>query len=152
MYFPIYFKRQKGAVSQDPALGVATDPAPVFGTAALARTDTILNAKIGGVGNQIQRVAVGYWFSGGSGADLTATLWAFDRNSACWYKAATGTLKDGEVTYFRVPYLADPPQTAANMSKPSSGGGEYYLSVADPGVGAGNGVYHFVMGPDTAQF
>lgn len=156
MRFPVYFKRQKGAVVVDPAittLGVGSDAVPTVATKGeIAGHDNVLVAKVAGIGNSIRRVAVGYWFSAGSGAALTATLWVFDRNSEKWFMASTGTLTDGQLTYFRVPYLADPPQTSANMSSPTSGGVEYMLSVADPGAGAANGVYHFVMGPDTGNF
>lgn len=157
MRFPTYFKRQKGTTDPDtttvPLLGVGTDAVPAFATKGEeAGRSNVMLAKVGGIGNAIHRVAVGYWFSGGSGADLTATLWVYDSNSEKWYECSTGTLKDGTLTYFRVPYLADPPQTGANLSTPTSGAAQYMLSVADPGVGAGNGVYHFVMGPDTSQF
>ncbi len=156
MRFPVYFKRQKGAVSADAAiltLGVGSDPIPTVATKGEeAGKSNVLSAKVGGIGNAIQRIAVGYWFSEGSGVALTATLWVFDRNSEKWFEVSTGTLNDGQITYFRAPYLADPPQTSANMQNPTSGGAEYMLSVADPGSGAASGVYHFVMGPDTAQF
>lgn len=133
----------------------ADDVAPAFSSVPeppASDKDNVLNVKVGGVGNTVHRVAVGYRFddgAAGAGADLTAALWCYDHLSEQWYKASTGTLKDGEVTYFKVPCLADPPQTTANMGRPGNGG-QYMLVVADPLTG--DGTYHFVMGADTAQF
>lgn len=154
MRFQTYFTRQKGGVTPDPVLGAASDPEPTFATNTppAADDDNLLLAKVGGIGNPVQRVAVGYWYSAGGGVDLTAKLWVWDSASEKWYLAGTGTLKDGQLTYFRTPVLADPPQTSANLGKPSAGGMACMLTVADPGGGALAGVYHFVMGADVALF
>lgn len=149
MRFQTYFTRRKGAGS---GTLLGADTAPVFGTGApQANKDNVCATKVAGVGNAIQRMAVGVRYEGaGAPIALTAVLWAFDHASKQWYQASTGTLTDGQLTYMRIPTLADAPQTAANMGNPSAGGGEFMLVVADGATG--DGVYHFVMGPDTAQF
>lgn len=152
MNFHTYFKRRVGpSPAEVPALGAATDPEPAFDAGVDANKDSFFIAKVGGVGNPIQRVAIGYRFSGGAGLALVAKLWAYDRNSKQWYLAASGNLADGALTYLRVPCLADPPQTQANLTRPTAGGIECLVTIADPG-GLGNGTYHFVVGADTAQF
>lgn len=152
MRFQTYFTRRKGA-GAGTLLGADTAPAfaPPGGAAPQADKDNVCAFKVAGVGNAINRLAVGMRYEGaGAPIALNATVWAYDRLSQQWYKAATGTLTDGEISYFRIPSLADAPQTAANLSNPSAGGGEIMLVVADGATG--DGVYHFVMGPDTAEF
>jgi|SRR5579859_4343640 len=160
-----HFIRQKGGGTSDPVLGSASDPAPTFADGE-NKQDTSsppkplwqgnkLYVKIGGVGNPPRRIVVGYRFDdgmGSAGADLTnVSLWAYEATTQKWYECSTGTLKDGQFTYFRAPYAADPPQTQSNLSR-SQGGVEFLLIVPDPGGGAANGTYHFVMGPDLAEF
>ncbi len=150
MRFHQYFTRviNAGASRDD----FAADTAPAFLASPAppaADKDNVLNVKVGGIGNTVHRVAVGYRLAAGSGPDMPANLWCYDHLSEQWYKCSTGTLKDGEITYFKVPYLADPPQTGGNMGRPT-GGGQYMLVVTDPVTG--DGTYHFVMGADLAQF
>jgi len=152
MNFQVFKRRVGASPATISVLGTATDPIPLVTTKAAPGKDNVLQAKVGGVGNAIHRVACGYWYEGaGVAVDCAAALWIYDRGSEKWYQAASGTLRSGELTFFRVPYLADPPQTNANLTKPTSGGGEYMLVVASPG-GAPDGTYHFVMGADTSQF
>ena len=60
MFFPVYFKRQKGAVDSDPAilaLGVTSDPVPTVATEGPFGSN-VLSSKVGGIGNAIHRLAV----------------------------------------------------------------------------------------------
>jgi hypothetical protein len=160
MFFPTHFKRQKGGGTSDPVLGAASDPAPVFADgenkvsgATPLWVGAKLGVKIGGIGNPIRRIAVGYRFDDGAagvGVNLTnVTLWIFDKEMGKWFQCSTGTLVDGQITYFRAPYLADPPQTQANLQKME--GGCLFLLIVPDNAGA-NGTYHFLMGPDLAEF
>lgn len=151
MFFPVYFKRKKGAGPADiPDLGSDTDPT-VSTKAKTANADNVASVKVGGVGNAIHRIAIGYWYEGGGAAvTLPVKIWAYDRNSEKWYQAASGTLTNGQLTYLRNPYLADPPQTSSNMSRPTAGGGEILIVIADNT--SPDGTCHFVAGPDTGQF
>lgn len=159
MRFLKSFKRQKGSASTDPVLGLTTDPAPLYSanpSAPSANKDNVMSFKTGGIGNAIKRVAIGYRFSAGSGVALTATLWVYEKLTEQWYQASTGTLNDGQLTYFKVPVPADGPQNTANgtaaMLAPTAGGVDCLLSVADPGAGAAVGVYIFTMAPDLSEF
>jgi hypothetical protein len=159
MYFPVYFKRKTGATPASvPDLGTGTDPLPVFSTNFGNDgkwPDALLSSKTNGIGNPIKRVAVGYQFddgADGTSVDLAVTLWAFDHNSGHWYQADSGTLKQGQLTYLKAPYLADPPPTHQNQLKPTPGGQELLIVVADPGMSAVDGTYHFVAGPDLSDF
>lgn len=153
MNFPTYFKRRVGAAPASvPVLGSATDPAPTFANPTSPGPGKTNNCSVsvGGIGNPIHRLAVGYHYEGGgTGIDLTADVWTYDTETSKWFKCSTGTLKNGEITYFRVPYLMPPPQTS--LTKPTSGGATYQIVIADPG-GTSDGVYHFVAGPDVGSF
>lgn len=154
MRFPTLFRRQKGSASSDPALG---DSEPTISTGAPAsNADNVLVAKVGSIGNPSHRIAIGFRFDpnggGGTTGTLTAKVWAYDSNSEKWYLCGSATLTDGQLSFVRVPYIADPPQTSGNLGKPTSGGATYLITVADPGAGSGTGIYTFVAGPDLAIF
>lgn len=155
MRFQTYFKRGVGGTSADPAFSVDGDPSfgdppPDDGHDSALYVAT----QRSGIGNPVRRIAVGYRFDGGgagTGKDAPVKLWAFDRRSMQWYLAASGTLKDGELTYLKCPALSDPPQTSGNMNVPTAGGGEFLIVVTEP-ASADNGTYHFVAGPDLADY
>lgn len=148
MRFPVYFKRSV-TLTNNPVLGTGTDPVPTIATASEKNKDNILSHRLN---KPIQRVAVGYWFepsAAGSPVTLPVEIWVFDETSGFWFKASSGTLTSGALTFLRIPSLADPPQTAANLSQPGHGF-DAMIVVADNSGAAGT--YHFVAGPDTAQF
>ncbi len=154
MRFPTYFKRGKNTPAAGPAIG--SDTAPTFGSGHVTSTtpgsnrDNIMASRIAGVGNPIARLAVGYWYEGGGVAvTLPVTAWVWDANSAQWYQAASGTLTNGQITYLKIPVLADPPPTQANIGAPGAGGVEVLIVVADNT--SPDGTLHFVAGPDTAE-
>ncbi len=150
MRFHVYFRRRKGS-GTDPLLGSDTEPTFAAPVPPTAGKDIVLATKVGGIGNSIHRVVVGYRYEGvGSPTVLTAKLWAYDRRIGQWFLASSGSLTDGQLTYFRAPCLADPPQTNDNLGHPSSGGGEFMLTVADNA--SPDGVHHFLMSPDNATF
>lgn len=148
MRFPVYFKRQKGA-GPNPAIG--SDAVPVVTTEhGNTSKDNVLQLRISGLAVAVARIAVGFWYEGaGAAAVLPVTVWVWDSNSSKWYKASSGSLTNGEITYLKLPVLADPPQTSANMGNPNAGGVEAMIVIADNAIG--DGVLHVVAGPDTAQ-
>lgn len=148
MRFPVYFKRQKGA-GANPAIGTDTAPTVTDGHGSSSK-DNVLAARVSGREISIARLAVGFWYEGaGAATVLPVTVWVWDTNSEKWYKASSGSLTNGEITYLKLPVLADPPQTSANMGTPNAGGFEAMIVVADNAIG--DGVLHFVAGPDTSQ-
>lgn len=145
MRFPTYFKRQIGAASSDPLLG--SDAKPTVATRSLKNLTNEVSHKLS---RPTQRIAIGYWYEGGgAGADLPVTVHVYDEKSERWYQTGSGTLKSGEITYVKMSVLDDPPQTATNILQPQHGF-DALIVVAD-NTGA-TGVYHFVAGPDAAQF
>lgn len=154
MRFPLYFKRAKGAGITDPLLGSDTTP-----TVASDRV-TFSNGGTGNKGSNVfshklqrplERVAIGWWYEGGGAApaNLPVAIWVWDDTSSHWFKAASGTLTNGVLTYLQCPSLCDPPAIAANMSFPQHG--VDVMVVVGDNAGA-DGVYHFVAGPDSAFF
>lgn len=149
MRFPVYFKRRKGAGAL-PLLG--SDPTPTFASSpprtAAPEDGNLLSHKLQ---RPLKRVAVGYWYEGaGAISTLPVALWAFDTASERWYKADSGTLANGEISYFTVPALLDPPTTTANLGTPQNGV-DVLIVVGDNAL-AGDGTFHFVAGPDAANY
>lgn len=145
MRFPVYFKRQKGSVSTDPVLG--SDSAPTVSSGPQKNKPHILSHKMT---RPMKRVDVGYWYEGaGTAVTLSVALWVFDENSLKWYLASTGTLTNGQITYLRCPFLADPPPTSVNLNNPSHGTDVMIIVSDNSGP---DGVYHFVAGPDSVEF
>jgi hypothetical protein len=147
MRFGLYFKRQLGGGTTDPLLG--SDTAPTVSTTRIQK-DCVFATKVPPQARPTQRLAIGYWYEGGGGAvDIPVTIWAWEETSGKYYKASTGTLKSGEIAYFRMPCPGQLPQTQANLATPASGV-DAFIQVAN-NTGA-NGTFHFVVGADDAQF
>lgn len=144
MRFPVYFKRRVGA-GTDPVLG--TDATPVVSTPPMQGKDNILSHRLQ---RPLKRIAIGYWYEGvGVAVTLPVAIWTLDENSGKWFKAAAGTLTNGEMTYLRNPSLADPPQVQANLAVPGHGATVMIVIADNTGP---TGTYHFVVGPDSSEF
>lgn len=157
MRFPVYFKRDCGGANHgNPAIG--SDSPPTFtsdreniAAGQAIRQDTILAHKLQ-FDRPTNRIAIGYWFDASNPVTLPCDVWVWDSKSGHWYKAGSGTLTSGQLTYVRIPYLADPPQTQAlnpNLDAPNQGL-LAMLVVSDNTAPAGTA--HIVAGPDSAIF
>lgn len=142
MQFPVYFKRRVGA-GNDPVLG--SDSAPIV-TTPKKSGDNVMSHKLS---RPMKRIAVGYWTDAAAPVTLPVSIWVWDAASEKWYRADAGTLTNGQVTYLKCPSLCDPPQTQANLKNPQHGV-DVLIIVSDNT--ATTGTYHFVAGPDAADF
>jgi hypothetical protein len=149
MRFQKTFRRVKPATPPGTTLG--GDSLPAGGPAQ--SSDAIIGARVQGFGQHPpERIVVGCKYTGaGPFVDLNVELWVWDSETASWFKAATGTLKQDELLYLRCPFLVERPQTQANIGTPTSGGTDAYVLVKDPGAAA-DGAYLFGVGADAASF
>jgi hypothetical protein len=153
MRFPVIFTRGKGAGAPTPTLG-SGDTTPTVSSKYIdyvdpssGKGDNVLHHKLQ---RPMNRVAVGYWYTGvGTAADLPVTIWVWDAASEHWYEAASGTLKNGQLTYLKCASLCDPPQVQANLGQPQHGV-DVLVIISDNS--SGDGTYTFVVGPDSAFF
>jgi hypothetical protein len=154
MRFPVYFKRDAGGASNgNPTLG--DDDAPTFSSTRDESTpgdpfltDCMLAHKLQ-FDRPTNRIAVGYWFDGMSPVTLPCDLWVWDSKSEKWYKAASGTLTSGALTYIRIPYLADSPATQSNFDVPNQ---SLLVMLVVSDNSEPSGTVHIVAGPDSAIF
>jgi hypothetical protein len=144
MRFPVYFKRRLGAGTL--AL-LGSDTKPTFATPPKKAGDNVLSHKLQ---RPMRRVAIGYWYEGaGVVPNLPVSIWAWDDTSEKFYQADSGILTNGEITYLTCLSLADPPTTTVNLDFPQHG---IDLLIVVENAGGGDGTYHFVAGPDTANY
>jgi hypothetical protein len=149
MRFPTIFKRILPATAGTKTLG--TDTVPGAGVPPDSSADNLLVAKNNNInGWPVHRVAVTYFTDAGAPIDLTAKMYFYEEASARWYLIGQGTLKNGQVTFFDIISLADPPQTQKNLAAGNSGSISQIL-IVDAGA-APNGNYVFTMGPDLTTF
>lgn len=157
MRFPVYFKRDAGGASNgNPVLG--SDTAPTFASdkdnssaGNPFKKDTILAHKLQ-FDRPTNRIAIGYWFDSAMPVTLPCDVWVWDSKSEKWFKAGSGTLTSGQLTYVRIPYLADPPQTQAlnpNLETPNQG--LLAMLVVSDNTSP-SGIVHIAAGPDSAFF
>lgn len=149
MQFATYFNRQKGAASTDPLLGsdaTITVTSPKESGNGTHSPGCVVEFKRDGV----NRLAVGYWYEGsGSVPSIPVTIWVWDELSQKYWQCDSGSLASGQITYFRIPQVAIPPQTSATLGQPSQG--FHVLVIAADNAGP-TGIYHFVAGADLARF
>lgn len=144
MRFPTLFKRVLPAGPSAKTLGA--DTIPGAGVPPNTTMDNIVVAKSGNmIGNPVSRIAVTYFTDAGAPIDLTAKMYFYEAGSAQWYLIAQGTLKNGQVTFFDIIALADPPVTAKTLDAASSSITQ--LLIVDAGA-APDGNYVFTMGAD----
>jgi hypothetical protein len=147
MRFPLYFKRGKGAADEALYGALGGDTTPTVSTKQIAGKTNCLSHRIV---KPIHRIAVAHWYEGaGAIVTLPVVLWVYDMASEKWFQASSGTLTNGQITYLKCPVLDVPSQVQANMGTPAQSI-DAMIVVADNT--AGDGVYHFVAGPDQAQF
>lgn len=150
MRFQKTFTRVKPAAP--PAVTLGSDALPAGGPDAAA-DKPILFQRVANAGQAPQRVAFGYKYTGAGTPTLDVEAWVWDDESENWYLAASVTgLAPNTLAYFRVPALAEPPQTQANITRPNAGGSQVFLLVKDTGGLAPNGTYLFATGADLARF
>lgn len=151
MRFQKTFTRVKPAAAPDVTLG--TDALPAGGPDAAA-SQPILFQRVAGAGQSApQRVAVGYKYTGAGAPTIDVEAWVWDAESANWYLASSTTgLAPNTLAFLRIPSLAEPPQTQANIGKPNAGGSQVFILAKDTGGTAPNGTYLFACGADLARF
>jgi hypothetical protein len=151
MRFPVLFKRQKGSVSTDPALGSDTPPTNV---AAAANADNVVFCRIRDVnGWPCHRIAFAWHTTGASPVAINFDAYFWEDRSSRWYKIndASISAKPDQLYFFDTATILEQPTSTASISAASSsataGGMEVMLIATDPGS-AVNGVYTIVAGPD----
>ena len=151
MRFPQTFRRQKGSVSSDPALG--SDAVPTT-SPPLANQDNVLSCKLRDVnGWPVQRVAVCWTTTATSPTPLNANLYFWEDATQHWYliNATALSLLPNQLYFFDTATISEPTPTAATLAKAGSpaqaGAMSVYLQLIDPGSQV-NGVFVVAMGGD----
>ena len=133
--------------------GLGADVLPTGGPAEGADRP-ILFSRVAGAGQAApQRVAVAYKYTGAGSPTIDLEVWVWDAETQDWYLASSvNALAPKTIAYLRIPALAEPPQTQANIGKPHGGGSQVFVLAKDTGGTAPNGTYLFACSADLARF
>lgn len=161
MRFPKKFTRTKG--SGTVLLGSDSLPSNKGGFGSL---DNLYQPKsIGRTGAVLERIVVHSLYTGSSTVPvgLPIAAFVFDDQLGFWIAcpgSATTLVPSTSASsppaatapvYFDALTLIDRPDTLDNLSVPDSGAGAYLIIVGDPGSGAPNGTYDFVIGGEISR-
>lgn len=151
MYFPVRFSRTVSGTGT--ALGA--DAAPITLPNPNAMTNLLVSPLANINGWPMQRIVVGYGSAPTGALRLPCSIYVWDDNSASWFKAAAGLLVPGELTWFDMPILCDPPATALGYASPGgmharAGALEAYIKI-DAAGGDPTGTYVFTAGSDLSN-
>ncbi len=150
MLFPAYFKRAKPTGGGVAALGSDALPS---GAPAAGAGNVLASRATTAAGFPVSRIALGYKYTGaGPIAAVPYTLWIWEAQSQAWYLVSTGSLPapgasgQGVLAYTSFPAPGDALPPASPVGAIAT-----LLLTSDPGAGAGNGTYEFVMCPDLSS-
>lgn len=144
MRFPVVFTRTASG-----GTGLAADSVPTgVPTPSSTNSNQLASRNMAIAGWPCHRVAVAYLAPSGSVA-VPASLYFYEDQTQAWYRSsqAPKRLIPGQLTFFDIVSLIDPPVGAGTLSSPSSTSFVAALVIGAQGS-APNGTHTFAMAPD----